>query len=252
MTPKIEADPSIPFERALLVEDEPNLAVALRIALRKLGIEAKHAATLEAAYELFETVDPDFILLDRTLPDGDGVELCESVRANGYQGAILMLTARSQVEERVAGLNSGADDYLSKPFSWTELEARVRALGRRRTAAAPVAAQSPVSASASAAAESSEAPSLWTRTPERLRVFGPKGWVELTPLEFKLADRLISAGGSIVSRDELLKDVWGFTLLPKTRTVDHFLGRLRKHFEQNPEEPAHFLTVRGAGYRFEA
>ncbi|MGZ3707264.1 MAG: winged helix-turn-helix domain-containing protein, partial [Bdellovibrionota bacterium] len=77
------------------------------------------------------------------------------------------------------------------------------------------------------------------------------GWVELTPLEFKLAARLILAGGAIVSRDDLLKDVWGFTLLPKTRTVDHFLGRMRKHFEADPENPRHFLTVRGAGYRFE-
>jgi DNA-binding response OmpR family regulator len=87
---------------------------------------------------------------------------------------------------------------------------------------------------------------------ERLRILGPKGWVELTPLEFKLANHLIAAEGAIVSREELLKEVWGFRFLPKTRTTDYFLGRLRKVFERNPDSPKHFLTVRGAGYRFSA
>jgi DNA-binding response OmpR family regulator len=95
-------------------------------------------------------------------------------------------------------------------------------------------------------------PKLWTCEEKRLRIRGPRGWVELTPLEYKLAQHLIGAQGEIVTREALLKQVWGFTLLPKTRTVDHFLGRLRKAFETNPEEPKHFLTVRGAGYRFNA
>jgi DNA-binding response OmpR family regulator len=136
------------------------------------------------------------------------------------------------------GLNEGADDYLPKPFSWEELEARVRALSRRRTVA-------PIKLGRMTP------PVRWEIDQNRLRIHGPHGWIELTPLEFKLATKLIEAKGTIISRDDLLKDVWGFTLLPKTRTVDHFLGRLRKHFEKNPEEPKHFLTVRGAGYRFE-
>src|SRR5262249_464480 len=93
---------------------------------------------------------------------------------------------------------------------------------------------------------------LWSLDIDRLRILGPTGWITLTPLEFKLASKLISAKGTIITRDALLKDVWGFNFLPKTRTVDHFLGRLRKRFERNPEEPRHFITVRGAGYRFEA
>jgi two-component system alkaline phosphatase synthesis response regulator PhoP len=117
-----------------------------------------------------------------------------------------------------------------------ELSARIEALARR-------AAQNP------APEIGSETP--WTLDEGRLRIRGPSGWVELTPLEFKLARHLMDAKGEIVSRDTLLKAVWGFTLLPKTRTVDHFLGRLRKLFERNPEEPAHFITVRGAGYRFQ-
>jgi two-component system OmpR family response regulator len=227
----------------LLVEDEPHLAATLKIALRKLAIPARHATTLEAARRELDAAEPDFILLDRALPDGDGLSLCEELRERGYTGTILVLTAKGEVDARVQGLEKGADDYLPKPFSWNELEARIRALSRRRrySVAATAAAQP---------APGGEAP-LWQLEEERLRIRGPGGWVELTPLEFKLASRLIRAAGAIVTRDELLKDVWGFKLLPKTRTVDHFLGRLRKRFERNPETPDHFLTVRGAGYRFE-
>jgi two-component system catabolic regulation response regulator CreB len=230
------------FGSALLLEDEPHLAETLKIALRKLEIPTRHSTTLQDARTKLATKPVEFLLLDRTLPDGDGLELCGELRAAGFSGVILMLTARGQVEERVQGLNAGADDYLSKPFSWNELEARIRALARRSaTAPAPAASATP-------------AQETWLLEPDRLRILGPapRGWVELTPLEFKLASRLIEASGAIVTRDELLKDVWGFTLLPKTRTVDHFLGRLRKHFERNPEDPDHFLTVRGAGYRFKA
>ena len=91
---------------------------------------------------------------------------------------------------------------------------------------------------------------LWTYETDRLRILGAKGWVELTPLEFKLAIHLIAAKGAIVSREELLKEVWGFRFLPKTRTTDYFLGRLRKSLEKDPDHPKHFVTVRGAGYRF--
>jgi DNA-binding response OmpR family regulator len=226
------------FRAALLVEDEPHLAGTLKIALRKLKIPTRHATTLEAARGLLKSAPADFLLLDRALPDGDGLELCRELRRAGHQGAILMLTAQGQTEDRVAGLNAGADDYLPKPFSWEELEARVRALARRRAGFG--------------GNEPPEQESLWRLDPDRLRVRGPAGWVELTPLEFKLASKLILAQGAIVTRDELLTDVWGFTQLPKTRTVDHILGRLRKRFEANPEQPDHFLTVRGAGYRFKA
>jgi DNA-binding response OmpR family regulator len=222
------------FLSALLVEDEPNLATALQVAMRKLEIPTAYAPTLSAAREYLLNKQPEFILLDRTLPDGDGLELCTALRKTNYRGTILILTASGQIEDRVQGLNSGADDYLPKPFSWEELEARIRALARRKTSFHAI----------------KNAPLLWELDHSMLRVLGPKGWVELTPLEFKLAARLIQSKDRILTRDDLLKDVWGFTLLPKTRTVDHFLGRLRKHFEENPEEPKHFLTIRGAGYRF--
>jgi DNA-binding response OmpR family regulator len=235
--------PEPTFGTALLLEDEENLSVALKIALKRLGIACKHASTLEQARKvLAQGPKPEFLLLDRAVPDGDGLDLCREARADGYTGAIMILTAAGETGERVSGLNLGADDYLPKPFSWDELEARVFALSRRcRTAKeAPAAAPADLKAQA-----------LWTLDRGRLRVFGPNGWIELTPLEFKLASRLIDAKGTILTREDLLKNVWGFKFLPKTRTVDHFMGRLRKHFERDPEQPQHFLTVRGAGYRFE-
>lgn len=225
------------FSSAVFVEDEPNLAVAIGIALRKMGIPAIHAGTIQQANLIIQKQAPELLLLDRALPDGDGISLCSALRKKSFSGAILMLTAAGETSDRVAGLNSGADDYLPKPFSWDEFEARIKALFRR---------------SRIPAVTPSLTVELWQTNEARLQIFGAKGWVELTPLEYKLAIRLMEAKGAIIGRDELLKDVWGFTLLPKTRTVDHFLGRLRKHFEENPEAPKHFLTVRSAGYRFEA
>ena len=229
------------FRSALLIEDEPHLAETLKIALKKFKIPLRHVSTLQAARSAMNQDQAAFILLDRALPDGDGLELCKELRDQGYAGAVLVLTAFGQTEDRVRGLNAGADDYLPKPFSWSELEARIRALSRRHSGFAREPKAAPVS----------KPEELWQSDSRRLRILGPRGWAALTPLEFKLVSKLITAEGAIVTRDELLKDVWGFKLLPKTRTVDHFLGRLRKHFERNPEQPDHFLTVRGAGYRFE-
>jgi DNA-binding response OmpR family regulator len=254
-----------------LVEDEINLATTLKVALSKLGIRVEHVTTLGEAKDRLKTNPPSLLLLDRTLPDGDGLSLCESIRSE-FHGMILMLTARGEVKDRVQGLHAGADDYLPKPFSWAELEARICALFRRSAQAAALSNRASISSHNSAGDSASTAPSAWTIDPDRLRILKPArsssrqssgesidiagaqaalDWITLTPLEFKLAAHLISANGAIVTREDLLKDVWGFTLLPKTRTVDHFLGRLRKYFEENPEEPKHFLTVRGAGYRFE-
>ncbi|MBC7691536.1 MAG: response regulator transcription factor [Methylotenera sp.] len=233
------------FKAALLVEDEHHLAETLKIAIKRMGIPCSHVKNLQdARLHLAKAEKPDLVILDRQLPDGDGITLCASLRKQGYAGTILMLTARGETAERVKGLNAGADDYLPKPFAWEELSARLLALSRR------VALRPRANVPLPGTAESAEAAVAWERDEKRLRIQGPKGWMQLTPLEYKLAAHLIEAQGEIVSRDELLKEVWGFTLLPKTRTVDHFLGRLRKMFEQDPDQPAHFVTVRGAGYRF--
>jgi two-component system alkaline phosphatase synthesis response regulator PhoP len=221
------------FRSALLVEDEVTFAKTLSLSLKKLGIASSHVTTLKAAEKfLKENEVPDLILLDRMLPDGEGLDLCRKLRAENYHGCILVLSAQGDSGERVTGLDSGADDYLPKPFSWEELGARLRALARRT--------QHPVKDS-----------SLWAPDESHLRIRGPKGWVTLTQLEFKLTMHLIAMPGQIITREELLKDVWGFKWLPKTRTVDFFMGRLRKHFEADPNQPRHFITIRGAGYRFD-
>ncbi len=222
------------FKSALLVEDEPHLATALKAAMKKMNILTYHASNLTEAKQLYRKHNPEFILLDRTLPDGEGLDLCEDLRRDQSSARVLVLTASGKTEDRVKGLDRGADDYLAKPFSWEELQARIRALARRK----PEGNQPP--------------PTLWKRDQARLSILGPKGWVVLTLLEFNLASSLIEQEGKIVSRSDLLKDVWGFTWLPKTRTVDHFLGRLRKLFEEDSEKPRYFQTIRGVGYKFEA
>ena len=126
------------FRSALLVEDEKNLSITLQIALKKAGIpEIQTVTTIAEAREKIRSSTPEFVLLDRNLPDGDGLTLCSELRSpafNGFAGAILMLTSVGETEDRVQGLNAGADDYLAKPFSWAELEARIRAISRRKTA----------------------------------------------------------------------------------------------------------------------
>jgi DNA-binding response OmpR family regulator len=120
------------FSKALLVEDETALAEALKIALSRLKIpEVLHATTISTARALLDQNPTDLLILDRNLPDGDGLSLCTALREEGYQGSILCLTAKGELDDRIAGLNSGADDYLPKPFHWEELAARVRALSRR-------------------------------------------------------------------------------------------------------------------------
>lgn len=227
--------------KLLLIEDEPALSRALVLALKKLHFEVLAVTTLEDACQIYSEHNPEIILLDRTLPDGDGLEFCIRVRERGYSGGILMLTARGDIRDRVLGLKAGADDYLPKPFSWEELEARIESLMRRGIRSGK---KEPSSN------EHSEM-NLWFCSESRLQIRGPKGWETLTALEFKLAQKLISSSGTIVKRDDLLKEVWGFQWLPQTRTVDYFMGRLRKRFEPLSEEPRHFLTVRGIGYRFE-
>ncbi len=217
----------------ILIEDDLPLAETIIVACGALSLEVEHFTLLRAARaQLKDRAKwPKLILLDRGLPDGDGLELCRELRARGYRGGIMVLSAKGDELERVVGLDDGADDYLAKPFSWTEFSARARALLRR------------------AGETKTEGP--WTCNGDQLSILGARGWAQLTLHEFRLASHLISNPGTLVTRDQLLKEVWGFTLLPKTRTVDHFLGRIRKHLEPNPENPRHFVTIRGVGYRFD-
>lgn len=232
------------FERILLVEDELNLARTLKLALKQMDLVADHALNLEQARDLLVEKEYDLCLLDRMLPDGDGIELCEEIKATSGAPMILILSAKGEVEERIEGLEEGADDYLPKPFSYEELAARIKALSRRHVKNKVVSfdiEHRPTEAGID----------LWSQLPKELQVLGPQGWVKLTQLEFRLVTKFLNNPKTPLTREELLKDVWGFQWLPKTRTVDFFMGRIRKHFEKNAEEPTHFVTVRGVGYRFD-
>lgn len=232
------------FQNVLLVEDEPHLAQTLIVALRQMKLSCTHATRLSEARELLKHQEFQLCLLDRMLPDGEGLSLQKELSKNPGQPMILVLSAKGEVDDRIEGLNEGADDYLPKPFSYQELTARIHALARRYT-------PTPLFATNKDQGKKSKGPELWKRAPDELKIFGPKGWVELTKLEFKLVCKFLDNPGVALSREDLLRDVWGFQLLPKTRTLDFFMGRIRKNFEKQPDKAEHFLTVRGIGYRFE-
>lgn len=215
--------------RVLLVEDEAILADTILLSLKKMGYECSHARTLKEARDQLKKNRFDLMILDRNLPDGEGTRLLKD--PNRAAAMSLILSSKSSVAERVEGLNYGADDYLPKPFSYLELSARLQALERRRPAAPEVV-------------------EAWISDESTLSVQTPRGKIELTPLEFKFLTYLIARQNTIVSKSRLLQEVWGFTFLPKTRTVDYVITNLRKRIEEEPDSPKHLLTVRGAGVKF--
>jgi len=227
----------------LVVEDEEHLAAGLKLNFELEGYRVDTASTgREASERLLQSEGYDGIILDIMLPDMDGFELCRRLRGAGNFTPVLMLTARNAAEDRVTGLDVGADDYLAKPFDLSELLARVRSLLRRRG---------------------------WDNTPgERGRdasvlIFGDarinfdtheafcgEEPVTLTQLEFDLLRYFAENAGRVLSRAELLEKVWMLKNYPNTRTVDNFIVRLRRHFEKDPAKPHFFRSVRGTGYKF--
>lgn len=214
--------------KVLLVEDEEMLAETMMISLKKLGYDCTRSATLKEGREQLKKNRFDILILDRNLPDGEGTRLLKD--PNKGNAMTLILSAKSSVAEKVEGLNFGADDYLSKPFSYAELSARLKALERRM----PPASDS----------------ELWRSDESSLTVETPNGKITLTPLEFKFLTYLIARKNTIISKSRLLQEVWGFKFLPKTRTVDYVIVNLRKRIEVEPDQPKHLLTIRGAGVKF--
>lgn len=227
----------------LVVEDEAHLATGLKLNLELDGYRVVIARSLrEAAARLVEDAPIDLILLDVTLPDGEGYDFCKQLRDAGQYVPVIMLTARSAAEERVRGLDSGADDYMPKPFVLAELLARVRSALRRsgwRQQDVPAEASRGTLQFGNAVVnfDSFEA-SVGGRP------------VRLTQLELDLLYYFSRNPGRVLSREELLERVWKLRNAPNTRSVDNFIARLRRHFEPLPDQPVHFLSHRGAGYRF--
>lgn len=221
--------------RVLVVEDEPRIAAFLRQGLTEEGYAVDVAEDGEQALEFAASAPYDVIILDILLPRGDGFAVCADVRRRGIRTPILMLTARGAVEDRVRGLDAGADDYLMKPFAFAELLARVRALLRRPPASLPTRLQvgdlvlDPV-----------------TRRVER----GGRP-IELTPREFSLLELLMRHPGQVLSRTQIAEHVWNYNFYHQSNVVDVYVRYLRKKVDEGfPVRLIH--TVRGVGYKVEA
>ncbi len=226
----LTSDPEIATGRVLVVEDDAEIADVLRRSLRQEGYEVKTSADGVDALDVAAGFVPDLVVLDLGLPRLDGVEVCRRLRAEG-DVPILMLTARAETEDRVSGLDSGADDYLVKPFERTELLARIRALLRRRP---------PRGAASLAVADLS-------LNPDTREVRRGERELELTNREFELLEYLMRNERLVVSRERLLDDVWGYDPTAATNTIDVFISNLRRKLEAGGE-PRLLHTKRGAGY----
>ncbi len=219
----------------LVVDDESTITDFVGYALQKEGFTVDTAANGEDALSLADQNSYDLFILDIMLPGIDGYELCRRLRAK-TSAPVLFLSARDTELDKVVGLELGADDYLAKPFGLRELIARVRALLRRSTGAMD-------------AGEVYEASGI-TLSEDAHTATGEHGDIDLTPREFELMAALMKHAGNVVSRDDLLRDAWGWEYLTETKTVDTHIKRLRDKIAAAGYDPAIVETVRGYGYRF--
>lgn len=222
----------------LLVEDEMHLARGICFNLEQEGYRVSHVESGEEALERLAYDRFALIILDVMLPGIDGFAVCEKVRAADPRVPILILTARSGEGDRITGLKSGADDYITKPFSLSEFLLRVGGMLRRSAWYHP----EPVEEGYRFGDNDVYLLSYHARTAQ--------GEIDLTELEVKMLSLFFQREGEAIPRGEILESVWGYRSGTETRTLDNFVVRLRKYFEPNPAKPVFFLTVRGVGYRF--
>jgi len=229
--------------RALIVEDEPSIREIVRLHLSLSGFETDEAGDGHAALERLRSDRFDLVVLDVMLPGVDGVTLCRALRASGpnQRAAVLMLTARDTEPEKVIGLDSGADDYLTKPFGVREFMARVTAVLRRTSGASRE--TEPASTGIVTSADV-------TLDPERRQARVRGRLVELTKQEFDILYLLASRRGIVYSRAALIGKVWGGDTYVTERTVDSVVSRLRRKIERDPNDPEMILTAWGVGYKF--
>jgi len=221
--------------RILIVDDEPEMVRGLQDNLRFEGYQTLAAIDGREGFQAALREAPDLILLDVMMPHMSGWDVLRGIRQKGLDVPVIMLTARGEEVDRVLGLELGADDYVTKPFSLRELLARVRAVLRR-----PGPRQ-----------KSEEAAFGDVRLHLRGRqAFRAGKEIKLTRKEFDLLRYLVEHRGEVLTRDRLLDEVWGYEQFPTTRTVDTHILRLRQKFEADPEHPAYILTAHGQGYRF--
>ena len=227
-------------KRVLVVEDDAHIRLGLCDALRAENYDVTECQNGAQAGPLIKQVRPDLVILDIMLPGKSGFDLCREIRAGKNRVPILMLSAKGQEIDKVVGLELGADDYVTKPFSLRELLARVQAL-LRRAEASGAASDLPMEIAFGNVRIDCKA----------LRGKRGKEKIELTPRELKVLSILFRERGNAVSRDALLQEVWGVGYFGTTRTLDQLIVKLRQKIEDVPSEPRHLLTVHTLGYRLE-
>ena len=235
----------MPEQRVLVIEDEENLLEALRYSLEREGFSVLTATDGEGGLRLAREDSPDVIVLDVMLPGLDGLEVCRILRRE-TNTPILMLTAKGEEIDRVVGLELGADDYVTKPFSMRELLARVRAMLRRSGMGAEASAGAAAAANTVLRAGDVEI----DLTGHTAKVAGNA--LDLKPREFELLALLVSNKGRAFTRDQILERLWGYDYIGDSRTVDVHVRWLREKIEAEPGQPRKIITIRGVGYRFEA
>jgi len=224
------------MKKILIIEDDPATVAGLSDTLTEEHFEVSTVMSGQMGYERAKEGGFDLIILDIMLPDKSGIDVCKDLRKDGMNTPILMLTGKKEEIDKVLGLEMGADDYVTKPFSLRELVARVKAILRRPLEIHPEIEEYSFS-------------NVEINFKKQDAKKGEK-LIELSAMEFKLMKYFIQREGEVIERNKLLDEVWGYENYPSTRTVDNFILNLRKKIENDHSNPKHLLTVHGAGYKF--
>lgn len=224
------------MKKILIIEDDPAVAEGLKAAIMQEHYEVILESTGERGFKKAKEEMIDLIILDLILPDRDGIDICRSLRKDGVNIPVLMLTGKKEEIDKVVGLEIGADDYMTKPFSIKELIARIHALLRR-------------SSSIIKEIEEYSFGDIYLNF-KKHEAYKNGSVIQLSAMEFKLLKYFAQHEGEAISRDQLLDDVWGYDQFPTTRTVDNYILLLRKKIEDDPTNPKYIITLHKAGYKF--
>jgi DNA-binding response OmpR family regulator len=222
--------------KILIIEDDPAILRGLQEGLSEERMTMLTATDGEKGFRLAIREQIDLIILDIMLPGKNGIEICRDLRNKGNHTPILMLTSKKHESDKVLGLEIGADDYMTKPFGMRELIARIHALLRRKQ-------------NVQGTLQTSKFGAISVDFVKQELYKGKKA-VKLSAKEFQLLKYFVEHPGDVISRDQLLDDIWGYDITPTTRTVDNYILSLRKKIEQNPSNPRHLITIHTAGYKF--
>ncbi len=224
------------MKKILIIEDDPATLTGIEETLKEEHFDVSTVMSGQMGYEKAKEGKYDLIILDLMLPEKNGIDICKDLRRDGINTPILMLTGKKEEIDKVIGLEIGADDYVTKPFSIRELVARVKALLRRPQEIRPE-------------VEEYSFNNIYLNFKKQEAKKGNNP-VELSVMEFKVMKYFIQREGEVIERNKLLDEVWGYENYPSTRTVDNFILNLRKKIEDDHSNPKHLLTIHGAGYKF--